>query len=455
MTINVLPKEVTPIEDIMTVFFDQASGQYKNTAKDVRANDLGPSYLTTFSNITTLTPPANRMGNLAVDTKGTASTADDVLVYTPNANASGLEIWTYVMTDTLGRTSTGSLAVQLNGPALDLAENSTRTGVQADLQVVPTDALGNPLAMAAAGQKFWLTVYTRDPRTAANNDPGIKSATADLLYDSKLITPTTGTIVRSDFTQPISQVAYSQIGQFQTGDSTVPGIVNEAGGLNNPPPGTPEYIYESGEMARYNPATPTLNRYVLFRIEVQANPNVNAFTNFYVAPADIIPPNDTLVIDPVTNTPIKVANSATNYVQFTGFQLGTGAIPGPLPGGEGEGYFTNSVVPGDANGDRKVDMTDIMGLVYEWNRFSTPVPVWQLQTGFYGRTNAMTRFVDMDADGMLSVTDILHTVYRAGKHGAFGSSGANGEGESSTNSSSTQSTVDADAADAIFGAGGL
>ena len=77
----------------------------------VLANDSDPAGALDPLQIDSVTNGSK--GTTAIDTKGTADTTDDEIVYTPNAGATGSDSFTYTISDGDGGTATATVTVQI------------------------------------------------------------------------------------------------------------------------------------------------------------------------------------------------------------------------------------------------------------------------------------------------------------------------------------------------------
>lgn len=87
----------------------------------------------------------SEQGTVSVDTKGTDSPTDDVIVYTPNTGFVGVDHFYYMLTDATGDTSIAQVTVTVNATdsAKSLGVLDNNNSVIKELQVYPNPSKGN------------------------------------------------------------------------------------------------------------------------------------------------------------------------------------------------------------------------------------------------------------------------------------------------------------------------
>jgi hypothetical protein len=152
---------------------------------------------------------------------GTATTDGKTVTYTPNANFTGTDTFSYVISDGKGGTSTGSVAITVNAPGggsnnqPPTAANdsvTTKAGVAVTIDVLANDS--DPDGDS-------LTITTDGPPS---------HGTATVNHGKIIYTPAAGFSGMDTFTYIISD------GKGGTATGSVSIIVNATGGGNNQPP---------------------------------------------------------------------------------------------------------------------------------------------------------------------------------------------------------------------------
>ncbi len=161
----------------------------------VLANDTDPDgdKLT----ITNITDGTN--GKTSIDTKGTASPTDDVVVYTPNSGFSGTDKFTYTISDGMGGLDTATVKVvvapcDVNQPPDAVNDSATSDGMTVKIAVLANDTDSD-------GDKLTITSVTDSMNgTTAIDSKGTASPTDDVV----LYTPDPGFSGTDRFTYTIS-----------------------------------------------------------------------------------------------------------------------------------------------------------------------------------------------------------------------------------------------------------
>lgn len=157
----------------------------------------------------------------------TIATGGQSLRYTPARGVGSTEQFTYTVADVSGKTSTATVTLH------------TLPGDQANdevlIRLVATDLNGNPITAIPQGQDFRIDVFLDDLRNDQNppmfvDAPGVYAAYLDLLYNLQLVSTTPSAPGnRFDFDVQF----FNNYTNFQLGDASVPGIIDDFGAFNN------------------------------------------------------------------------------------------------------------------------------------------------------------------------------------------------------------------------------
>lgn len=228
---------------------------------NVLANDIeGQNGALTIISVT----QPDKGGQIAIATGGKS------LRYTPARDFGGTEFFTYTVADASGSQSSAQVTVH------------TLPGDRNDddvlIQLVATDLAGNPISAIQQGQDFRVEMRVDDLRFDGTNPgtaAGVFAAYTDLLYSLQLVSTVPNSDPSSSFNFEVS--FFNDYVNFQTGDATIPGIINEFGAFSN--------------RSVLNDPDPTLLAAVTFNAR---SPGIAAFTP---DPADNFPFSDTLLFD--------------------------------------------------------------------------------------------------------------------------------------------------------------
>jgi hypothetical protein len=253
--------------------------------------------------------------------------------YTPNPDFFGLDKLTYTIENVAGDTHTGNVAIQVTlppAPPTNPLDDAISYNVEARVLGDPADDWLNPIEIEV-GQTIEVRVTVQDTRP---DDPGIFAAYLDLIYGRENDPDNDDFIL-----QMISQSP--EFGEYftngQSGDLSVPGLVNEAGAFQglSPEPGS-------------EPLT-------VFTVQLQGL--ISGDTTVQADPADIVsdspvdgqsPLHDTLTINPAA----AVLHNDINFKTLT--------VTVVDPGGAGEGEF-------DVNQDGAVTPLDALNIINNLN----------------------------------------------------------------------------------------
>ncbi len=354
VTVNVVPTFVAPQavddQDFVARNNDPPSLPLdplnRGKAIAVLANDiLGANPPTRISAI--ISGPRN--GAAVIDNRGTPQPDDDVIRYQPASGFEGVDQLRYRITDAVGASSEATVTLFV-GDAFsnDLVRYS----------VSFTNLSGAPISSVAVGQDFVVVVSVEDIRTTAttpdlppDSDRGVFAAYLDLLYPGTLVQVQPPLRFDGDYRDT------------PEGDTSVPGIIDEAGAFRSvdlPPPG---------------PGSKVLYRAVFRAV-------ATGTATFLPDPADDIfdpgpPPvfgnHDTLLYEP----PSFVSIGDITYL---------GASINIVASGEGEPMH-NYALANDVNGDRRVTTQDLLLLVTRLRQGATGEGELSRNTLYYDTTN--------------------------------------------------------------------
>ena len=257
--------------------------------------------------IISVTQP-NRNGIIEIATGGKS------LRYRPQVGFGGTEQFTYTVADSAGNQSTAQ--VTLHTLPGDTADDI------AQIELVTTDLEGNPITAIQQGQNFQVQVFVDDLRFSTPGNPGVAAgvfaAYADILYDLQLVStvPNTATSA-SGFTFDAS--FFNDYDNFQRGDATVPGIVDEFGAFSNRP------VMDEPD--------PVLLGTITFAAR---SPGI---ADFMPDPADVSPDSDTLLFDtPGSAVPVERIRYIGTNIEIVGdgveFPIAVDdSLPNAIPAG--------------------------------------------------------------------------------------------------------------------------
>ena len=352
VTVHVQPQFISPeaVDDYQVVTDTSVGGQ---TVIDVLANDIAGN--DGVRNFTSWTNGSHGSVELITDTDGV-----EKLRYTrTDADAYTLDSFTYTIADNNPNhpSSTANVTVEL-------AENVDTIEYIVEA-MSPFDDQATTTAVTVENQ-FKLRVSVKDSRTSVTPaEAGVYAGYVDLLYDTEYLQVVPGTLVPS-----------STFPDIASGDSGIPGIVNEAGGVQD---GVDQELFSFGSQ-----------QMELFTIEVIAlAPTLDSeglpnSTSLQTDPADSSPLHDTVVIAPA---PAAKPGLEINYRSFD-LQI--------LGGGEGEALL-------DTNGDGAVTPIDALGVINQLNEFGSSAVA-------EGETAGLDRSFDVNRDSFVSPLDALEII---------------------------------------------
>ena len=320
-------------------------------------------------------------GTVAISTNGTPNDfTDDRILYTPNANFTGTDSFTYTIQDARSVQSTAKVTVRVGSSAVTDGNDT----VSLRLQLYKVD--GTPLAdgeTLPVGSKFQLRGFVKDLRSPFSG--GVFAAFEDVIYSSKVAS------VDADTTNPRGFAIafgpdYNRNPPVNSGDARTPGLINEVGAI------------QTGDV----PLGP--EEKLMFTVTLTATAVGTA--NFIADPADISPLHDTLLFQPPTAVPFDEIRYGFDSVTI---------VAGSGGSGEGNTNMNNAY---DVNGDGTVSAMDVLNVI---NALNTAGPGTLGNAGGEGENPKI--FLDVNADGALSAMDALLVIN-------YLNSQASGEGES-------------------------
>lgn len=342
-----------------------------------------------------------RIGTVALDNRGTANPADDVLVYTPNPtvdpNFAGTDQFSYTITDVAGISSTGTVTLQVGNQ-----QNNANALVQ--LRLETTNLSGTPITQVPVTGQFQLRGYVRDLRTGGANQ-GVFAAYQDILFDRNLASVNSGP-APLNFAVDFTQGPYSQA---ISGNTRIPGLIDELGATQNgnDPLGGAERL----------------------QFVVTLTANAAGTIQFLGDPADVKPFQDSLLYES-PGIPVRpLLPSEIRYLR-TSITVGNGAA--------GEG-FTNTTNRFDVNNDGFTSPIDVLVIINTLNRSG----IRQLTSGGEGELSDKM-FIDVNGDGYVSPLDVLQVI------NALSARKGSGEGEASTTAPVVAPIIESVASDALF-----
>lgn len=138
------------------------------------------------------------------------------IIYSPAPLFAGTESFTYIATDGTSDSVLATVTIHVLPGDYDNDD--------VEFSIKYTDLNGNPISQIGQGNSFLVEVYVNDIRPTPGANPGVFAAYLDLLYNSHLVLPgaPSGSFdFNVQFANPYTLL--------QTGDSKLPGIINELG----------------------------------------------------------------------------------------------------------------------------------------------------------------------------------------------------------------------------------
>lgn len=356
VTVHVQPRFINPeaIDDYQVVLDSTVGGE---TDIAVLANDIQGA----FPPLSIVSWTNGNHGNVVLD-------GDNLTYVRTDSDPYTLDTFTYTVAGSAAGQPTSTATV-----TVELAENvdTVEYIVEAlsPLTGLPMTA-GSPVV---EGDQFTLRVSVKDSRTIAEADAGVYAAYVDLLYDADHLQVVPGTLANGSIFTDITQ-----------GSSVVPGLINEAGGVQD---GVDQSSFDRGWDAME-----------VFTVDVIAIASTNGgVTLLETDPVDVTPLHDTVIIAPSPAT-IPILNIDYNSTSIQ------------ILGGEGESLL-------DTNRDGAVTPIDALGIINQLNEFGTGAVA-------EGETFGLDQAMDVNRDSFISPLDALSIINYLNEN-----SGDVGEGE--------------------------
>ena len=343
VTVHVQPRFINPeaIDDYQIILDTTVGGE---TDVAVLENDIQGA----FPPLSIVSWTNGNHGNVVLD-------GDNLTYVRTDSDPYTLDTFTYTVAGSAAGqpTSTATVTVQL-------AEN-------VDTVEYVVEALsplsGLPMADGAQvveGDQFTLRVSVKDSRsTVTAAEAGVYAAYVDMLYDADHLQVVPGSLNHGSIFTEIPQ-----------GNATVPGLINEAGGVQD---GIDQSDFDRGFEAME-----------LFTVDVIAIASTNGgLTLLETDPVDVTPLHDTVVIAP---SPASVPVLQVDYNSTTLEILGA----------EGESLL-------DTNRDGAVTPIDALGIINQLNSFGTGAVA-------EGEAFGLDQAMDVNRDSFVSPLDALEII---------------------------------------------
>jgi hypothetical protein len=377
VTVNVVPTFTSPqaVDDQISVAINSRDNPVRVLDNDI----LGANPPTRIFSI--VSGPSN--GSARIETNGTPDPADDFIFYTPTNGFSGVDQFRYRILDSVGAASDATVTVFVGDTFSDDI-------IRYDVKF--TDLNGFPINQVIVNNEFVVTVTVADTRsngTVPDSEKGAFAAFLDVLYSKDLVSLVGALTFNGEYRE------------VPEGNTSVPGIIDEAGAFRN-----------IGELP------PGPGDKVLFRARFRAN--ATGVASFIPDPADDVldpgpPPvlgqHDTLIYFPTSAVPISQITYVTRPLLV-------------ITGAAGESAAVhNYAMANDVNGDNRVTPFDALAIL------------GRIRTGGAsgeGESAARNYYYDTNNDGRVSTMDILSVVRHLTAKtvtAQTSSGGASGEGE--------------------------
>jgi hypothetical protein len=321
---------------------------------DVLRNDnLGPTG--TVREFGLVTAPS--LGNVVIDNNGTPTNLnDDFLSYRANANANGLERFTYVIVTDDNIRSTAEITMALGNA-------NANAQVALDFALVSGDGSNTPITSVAVGERFGVQIIGEDLR---NFSTIVYAGFLDVLYDAGIIQPA-NTNQADDFDFDVA-IDPNYTGVIGAGTAARQGIIDEFGAAFATFPTSSSGIPNPGPIA------------TIFFNAVSAG-----IANVVGSPAETFPAHDTLLLD--VDDPVEVSR-----IRYDSLQINVGV---------GGGGLQNINLPQDVNNDGSVSTIDALLIINTMNRLSSAE----------GESISSSQyFTDVNGDDQTSALDALQVI---------------------------------------------
>lgn len=319
---------------------------------NVLGNDnLGPTG--TIREFGLVTEPS--LGNVIIDDNGTPNNLnDDFFSYRANANANGLEQFTYLIVTDDNIRSTAEVTIALGS-------NNANADVALDFALVSGDGSGTPINSVDVGERFGVQIIGDDLRF---NSTMVFAGFLDVLYDSGIVQPS-DTNQGDDYDFDVL-LGPGYTGVVGAGTAVRNGIIDEFGVAFDSVPNSP--------------SNPNLLATLFFDAVGFGT------TSIVGSPADSFPEHDTLLLN--EDIPVDVSRIRYDSLEVT---VGSGT---PIQ---------NSFLRQDVNNDGFVTTIDALLIVNRLGEFQASAEGELVPA-------KSQYFLDVTGDGKLSALDALQVI---------------------------------------------
>jgi hypothetical protein len=327
---------------------------------DVLDNDnLGPTGVVREFGL--VTSPS--LGNAFIDDNGTPGNLnDDFISYRANANANGLETFTYLIVTDDNVRSTAEVTIALGN-------QNANSIVAFDFNLVSGDGSGTPINSVSVGDRFGVEIYVEDLRSISTF---VFAGYLDVLYDTGFIAPA-DTRPGDEFDFDVD-FGPEYVTDAAVGTAATPGIIDEFGTL---------FARASVPPDEFDELNPGLLATIYF------NAIGVGTTSVVGSPADASPFQDTLLFG--EDNPID-----RSLLRFESLQITVG----------GGAPLQNQRLPQDVNNDGQVSPIDALLIINQMNRADLTgegeaVGGGQTQPKYY---------TDVNGDNLTTALDALQVI---------------------------------------------
>ena len=339
VTVHVQPRFVNPeaIDDYQVILDTTVGGE---TDIAVLENDIQGA----FPPLSIVSWTDGNHGDVVLD-------GDNLTYVRTDSDPYTLDTFTYTVAGSAAGqpTSTATVTVQL-GENVDTVEYIVEA-------LSPLN--GEPIQEVEEGDQFTIRVSVKDSRsTVTAADAGVYAAYVDMLYDADHLQVVPGSLDHGSIFTDIRR-----------GNTTVPGLINETGGVQDGI-NQDETLFERG-----------FDAMELFTVDVIAIASTEGFTLLETDPVDVTPLHDTVVIAP------EPASVPVLQIDYNSLEL---LISPPA---EGESLL-------DTNRDGAVTPIDALGIINQLNEFGSGAVA-------EGESTGLDRAFDVNRDSYVSPLDAL------------------------------------------------
>ena len=214
VVVNVQFQSTVPyaVDDIF--FVPEGTSNYPVNVLD---NDVASVF---GGNTITSVSPGSAGGTINITSGG------QTLRYTPVQGFRGTEQFSYAIQDAAGSISQAEVTIKLLPGSLD------QEVVVFDVGIFDAVNQNTPIEDVQVGDEFLVRVTVEDLRFFASPE-GLASAFSDLLYTDELVSTLNTNFGDNNFNFDIEFGPLFEDGGFKRGDAEIPGLINEAGSLQN------------------------------------------------------------------------------------------------------------------------------------------------------------------------------------------------------------------------------